>query len=112
MRDWLYGLRNTQPSGDASPEPQSDSERLRVIHYILTAPTEDGGANITPKVGQWKHVDSIFPLHDEKTNHAWLKEWSKKTFLTREDLDQIRDKYGEKVAITLGHLDLNDRKLI
>jgi hypothetical protein len=98
VRDWLYGLRNTQPDGDSSPGPQTDAERLRVIHYMLTAPADDGGANITPKFGKWKYVDSLFPLHDDKTNQAWIRDWSKKTFLTNEDLDQIRDKFGEKVG--------------
>lgn len=64
---------------------------------MLTAPKEDGGADLTPKQGEWKYIDSIFPLHDNATNQEWMKDWSQKTFLTREDLDQIRNKFGEKV---------------
>lgn len=64
---------------------------------MITSPKEDGGAGITPKHGEWTNVDSIFPLHDDKTNQAWMRDWSKKTFLTRDDLDQIRNKFGERV---------------
>lgn len=111
VRDWLYGLRNTRPDGESSPGPQTDAERLRAINYMLTAPIEEGGANITPKHGDWKNVDSIFPLHDDKTNQAWMRDWSKKTLLTREDLDQIRDKFGEKVTTPyLKFLPVTDRK--
>lgn len=102
VKDYLHGLRNTPPGGDDdededSPGPQTDAERLRVINYMLTASIDDGGANITPKFGKWKYVDSLFPLHDDRTNEAWMKDWSHKTFLTKADLDQIRDKFGEKV---------------
>lgn len=99
MRDWLYGLRNTQPGGSNSPEADTDAERLRVIHFMITAPNEYGGADIIPKHGQWKNVDSIFALHDERTNQEWMRDWSKKTFLSRDDLDQIRNKFGEKVRL-------------
>jgi hypothetical protein len=83
---------------------------------MLAAPKEDGGANITPKHGEWKNVDSIFPLHDNKTNQAWMRDWSKKTFLTREDLDQIRDKFGEKVrrntSIVIYHVKADSGKQV
>lgn len=64
---------------------------------MITLPTEEGGAGITPKHGEWKNVTNVFPLHDEETNKEWMREWSKKTFLSNEELDQIRDKFGESV---------------
>lgn len=65
---------------------------------MITNPTEEAGAGITPKEGQWKNVESIFPLHDQKFNREWIKNWSTTTFLGAEDLDAIRDHLGEKVS--------------
>lgn len=66
---------------------------------MITATREEGGASITPKLGEWKNVDAIFPLHDHERNRKWLNSFSSKTFLTPEDLDQIRDIVGEKVQL-------------
>jgi hypothetical protein len=66
---------------------------------MITATREEGGASITPKLGEWKNVDAIFPLHDHERNRQWLNSFSSKTFLTPEDLDQIRDIVGEKVEL-------------
>lgn len=97
MRDWLYGVRNTEPEPAISVEPQTEAERLRVIYHLITLPKEVGGVGITPKQGEWANVDAIFPLHDVETNQRWMKEWTKKTFLSQEDLDQISGKFGETV---------------
>jgi hypothetical protein len=64
---------------------------------MIIATREEGGASITPKLGEWKNVDAMFPLHDHERNRQWLNSFSSKTFLTPEDLDQIRDIVGEKV---------------
>ncbi|RMZ77171.1 hypothetical protein DV737_g4506, partial [Chaetothyriales sp. CBS 132003] len=101
VKDFLYGLRQVQPAKDAPGAASSalrDGERLRYVHWMIVAPVEEGGAGITPKHGEWKNVDSIFPLHDHVKNKKWLAELSTKTFLTSEDLDEIRDKVGEKIA--------------
>lgn len=68
-----------------------------MIYHMLTSAREEGGAEITPKQGQWKNVESIFPLQDLKFNNKWIREWSAKTFLQAGDLDEIRDRLGEKV---------------
>lgn len=65
---------------------------------MITSPREEGGAGITPKEGEWENVESIFPLHDVAFNKRWIKEWSMKTFLKIEDLDEIRNRFGEKVG--------------
>jgi anoctamin-10 len=96
-RDWLYGVRSTQPDPAQSHEPETDAERLRVIYQIMTSPRDEGGLEITPNYGEWENVGSIFTLHDQQTNRSWIMDWSRKTFLTRDDLDRIRDKFGEKV---------------
>ncbi|RMZ87062.1 hypothetical protein DV736_g5710, partial [Chaetothyriales sp. CBS 134916] len=101
VKDFLYGVRQSQPVKDgpgvASP-PLTDAERLRYIHSMIVAPVEEGGAGITPKYGEWKNVVSVFPLHDHVKNKKWLAEITTKTFLTTEDLDEIRNRVGEKIA--------------
>ena len=65
---------------------------------MITSPREEGGAGITPKHGEWKYVESIFPLHDHTFNKDWIMKWSTTSFLKIEDLDDIRNRFGEKVA--------------
>ena len=101
VKDWLYGVRAAQPDREAynslAEQSMTEAERYRVIYHMITGPREEGGAGITPKKGQWKNVESIFPLHDHNFNKAWIKKWSMTTFLKAEDLDEIRDRLGEKV---------------
>jgi anoctamin-10 len=80
-------------------EPLTDSERLRIVYLLITSPTSEGGAGITPRKGEWASVESIFPLHNHSFNKEWLKRWSGKVFISTEDLTQIRDRFGEKVRI-------------
>lgn len=65
---------------------------------MITGPKAEGGAGITPKHGEWKDVESVFPLHDHAFNKEWIKKWATMTFLKVEDLDEIRDRFGEKIA--------------
>jgi anoctamin-10 len=51
-----------------------------------------------PKSEEWKNVESIFPLHDHTFNKHWISKWSTTSQLKIEDLDEIRDRLGEKVA--------------
>lgn len=103
MKDWLYGVRQIQPVKDAPEQltgsPLSDAERHRQIYAMITASREEGGAGITAKQGEWKNVEAVFPLHDHAKNKKWLSDFSRKTFLTPEDLDEIRDTVGEKVSL-------------
>jgi hypothetical protein len=104
IRDWLYGVRNTEPEPEDSAEPQTESERLRVIYHMITVPREGGGAGIIPKSDEWKNVVAIFPLHDQEANSQCIRDWSRKTFLTTEDLDQIRNTFGESVGFYFAFL--------
>ncbi|KAL2832579.1 calcium-activated chloride channel-domain-containing protein [Aspergillus cavernicola] len=104
IRDWLHGVRSSEPEDESSAEPQTESERLRIINHMITLPRDLGGAGITPKHGHWKNVIAVFPLHDEEKNKEYLTDWSKKTFLSEEDLDQIRDKFGESVGFYFAFL--------
>ena len=102
MKDWLYGIRPAQPDRETHnsiiKQPLTEAERYRIVHHLITGPKEEGNAGITPAHGQWKNVESIFPLHDHTFNKEWIKKWATVTFLKVEDLDEIRDRFGEKVA--------------
>jgi anoctamin-10 len=102
LGDWLHGVRTVGPDKDLSAslknEPVTEAERLRLVYLLITKPKNEGGAGITPKSGQWKYVDSVFPLHNHAFNKNWLKKWSTKYFLDDKDLDDIRDRFGENVA--------------
>jgi hypothetical protein len=68
---------------------------------LITNPTSEGGAGITAKSGEWKDVESVFPLHDHEGNKKLMKKLSTSYFLSTEDLDEIRDKFGEKVCFLI-----------
>lgn len=103
MRDWIHGIRSAAPAKETrdslEAEPLHPSERLRVIYQLITNPSEEGGAGITPKKGEWENVESIFALHDHAYNKEWIKRWSTKYLLDPEDLDEIKDRFGEKVTL-------------
>lgn len=107
IKDWLHGIRQIQPANDPATtltsEPLTDAERHRQIHHMICCPREEGGAGITPRHGEWKAVEAVFPLHDHVKNKKWLTEFSRKTFLTPEDLDDIKDTVGEKVGHDTGN---------
>jgi anoctamin-10 len=104
LQDWLHGVRTAGAGKDVASslrdEPVSEAERLRLLYLMITKPKNDGGAGITvgAKAGPWRFVDSIFPLHDHEFNKRWIKKWSTKYLLEQEDLDEIRGRFGERVA--------------
>ncbi len=105
VKDWLHGIRATEPDQSSSEAPTSQSltqaERYRLVYHMITNSREEGGAGITPKEGQWKDVGSIFPLHDQSFNKEWIKKWSTTTLLKPADLDEVRDHLGEKVRYAI-----------
>ncbi|KAM0524544.1 hypothetical protein ACHAPE_000641 [Trichoderma viride] len=108
LQDWLQGVRITGPGSDVSQaihdEPVTEAERLRLIYLLFTKSRNEGGAGITQGQGQWKYVESIFPLHNNAFNKEWLHKWSQKYVLEQSDLDDIRDRFGEDVAFYFAFL--------
>lgn len=102
VRDWLHGVRSAAPEkevrGSLEREPLTEAERLRIIYQLITNPVAEGGAGITPKKNERENVESIFALHDHVYNKQWIKKWSTQYLLTAEDLDDIRNRLGEKIA--------------
>ncbi|THV85027.1 DUF590-domain-containing protein [Aureobasidium pullulans] len=102
VKDWIHGVRAAAPSKETQKaiedEPLHEAERYRIIYRMITNPEEEGGAGITPKDGEWKNVESIFALHDHTYNKEWITRWTKKYLLEPEDLDEIRNRLGEKIA--------------
>lgn len=102
VKDWIHGARSAEPSRETQKtleqDPMSEAERLRIIYQLITNPESEGGAGITPKKGEWENVESVFALHDHVYNKEWIKKWSTQWLLTAEDLDDIRNRMGEKIA--------------
>ncbi|KAF2473063.1 DUF590-domain-containing protein [Lindgomyces ingoldianus] len=102
VRDWIHGVRAAAPPKETrealEAEPLYEAERLRIIYQLITNPVDEGGAGITPGEGEWENVESIFALHDLAYNKDWIKKWTTSYFLKTEDLDDIRNRLGEKIA--------------
>jgi anoctamin-10 len=102
VKDWIHGVRTEAPQKETKKaieeEPLHEAERYRIIYRMITNSREEGGAGITPKDGEWKNVESIFALHDHAYNKEWIQRWTKKYLLEAEDLDEIRNRLGEKIA--------------
>ncbi|KAI9788014.1 MAG: hypothetical protein M1816_007318 [Peltula sp. TS41687] len=108
IQDWLHGIRHAAPDKQTQhslgAEAIPESEKLRILYQLITNPTSEGGAGITPKRGEWTCVESIFPLHDHTFNKEWIKKWSSAYLLNMDDLDQVRNRFGEKVSFYFAFL--------
>lgn len=106
IKDWLHGIRHAAPDKETqyslSAEPLPESEKLRILYELITNPASEGGAGITPKRGEWTCVESIFPLHDHTFNKEWIKKWGSVYLLNMDDLDQVKNRFGEKVCAFIG----------
>lgn len=105
-RDWLAGVRLAIPDFDTAVarEPVTDAERLRLVHLILTAPVEDGGLGLTPKIAPWRRVESLFPLHNKDFDNLWLKRWSTKWLIGDDELEHLNTHFGTKIAFYFAFL--------
>jgi hypothetical protein len=102
VKDWIHGVRSGEPARDVAAsleqDPLTDAERLRIIYQMITNNEIEGGAGIRVHSPDWEYVESIFALHDHTFNKHWLKKWATQWSIQKEDLDDIRDRFGEKVA--------------
>ena len=102
VRDWIHGVRTSEPASDTraalKQDPLNEAERLRIIYQLITNPQNEGGAGITPKKGEWETVENVFALHDHVYNKEWITKWSTQWLLKAEDLDDIRNRMGSKIA--------------
>ena len=87
--------------GSQTVDAANPAEELRSVYHAVTWQKELGGAGITPNLGKWKNVVSSFPLHNQVSNGELLRRWTTMTTLTSDDLDSIRDLFGEKVLFFL-----------
>ncbi|CCG83001.1 Putative uncharacterized protein [Taphrina deformans PYCC 5710] len=71
---------------------------------ILTSPVHEGGVGITPKIGEWHQVESIFPLHNSEFDQAWLKRWATKWTIDDNELDHLCEHFGTRVALYFAFL--------
>ena len=68
----FYGVRRLtlqafiKSPGGLTDESLTEAERLRIIFTMIVSPAEEGGAGITPGLGDWENVESIFPLPNSK----------------------------------------------
>lgn len=105
-QDWLHNISTVHPSqwdNEMSPD-LTPAEKLRLIYSLLTSPLADGGLGITPTLGDWAFVNSIFPLHDYELNRQWIKRWSMKWVIDEEEIKWIKNHFGEKYALYFAFL--------
>ncbi|KAM0306265.1 hypothetical protein HYE67_002278 [Fusarium culmorum] len=100
VKDWLYGIVPNHPGGDKDTvvDGAFEAEDILSVYHIVNWSKENGGAGITPEIGQWENVKAIFPLHNPKVNQSLLSYLSRRFFLTQDDIDSIRNLHGSKVA--------------
>ncbi|KAG6034588.1 hypothetical protein E4U40_003656 [Claviceps sp. LM458 group G5] len=106
VKDWLYAIVQSHPGGDKDTVVKAffEAEDLLSLYHLIHWPKELGGAGITPEVGEWEHVKSMFPLHNEAVNQSLLRHLSKRLILTVDDYDKIRNLHGPKVAFYFAFL--------
>ncbi|CAO2647320.1 Nn.00g082420.m01.CDS01 [Neocucurbitaria sp. VM-36] len=113
VKDWLYGITKHHPGGNASSSVSAafEAEDVLSMHHLVNWRKDLGGAGITPGFDRWENVTTIFALHNHRTNHQLLSHLSKRIFLSLEDLDQIRDLWGAKVAFYFAFIQTYFRSL-
>ncbi|KAK7687670.1 hypothetical protein QCA50_008885 [Cerrena zonata] len=111
--DFVSGLPSKHPVGgeDLESTPLSPADSLRLIHSYITASEEDGGLGVAPQSDEWNRVESIMALHDHAFNDAWIRSWTTSQ-LGFVKFDQIKEQFGESVALYFSFLSTYTKALI
>lgn len=134
LSDYLHGVLSVQPPPPRSSSLQGShhssslhltpASRLRLVDSLLTLPDlashavkDAGGKSQVPSgaglrlgLAEFPHLVDMSAIHDPVYNKAWIKRWSHtspaKAFygVGLEDLDSIREHFGEDVALYFGFL--------
>ncbi|GAC96041.1 plasma membrane stress response protein [Pseudozyma hubeiensis SY62] len=132
LSDYLHGVLSVQPPPPRSSSLKGNDQaagvnltpasRLRLVDSLLTLPTlashavKDAGAQVPSGAGlriglsEFPHLVDMSAIHDPAYNSDWVKRWSHtsptKAFsgVGLEDLDSIREHFGEDVALYFGFL--------
>ncbi|KAM0790940.1 hypothetical protein ACM66B_004245 [Microbotryomycetes sp. NB124-2] len=131
MADWLHGVTSDKPAPksphDFATDELTPAERIRLVYSILTTARSNGAGSITqstasgtvaglqplPSPPTFPHVTAVFPPHDVQYNKQWIKNWSSTQLkIPREQLTEIKDHFGEKVALYFAFLRYYFRSLI
>lgn len=106
--DWLRTLRLGASREDLSSprdfqhEPLAPAERIRLSVNILERVLYSNPQDVDSLRSHqpYHNIDSYFPLHDDKFNSRWLRQWSKmQLFIPDSQLSDIKDHFGEDVAL-------------
>jgi hypothetical protein len=81
-----------QPSQDISM--LSTGDKIRLLYDYVTNPTWNDGLDVNDS--SIEGID-IFALHDQEFNNRWIKSWASKIALNDDDIEMVRDQFGEKV---------------
>lgn len=115
--DFIHGLVTTTRA-DPFDQDIPPGEKIRFVYELLTTNTLQGGLGITPKKGDWKRVQSIMALHDDRANHTWLHTWLTKRWYVgfinpnEESNHAILQTHGPSVALYFSFLSFYSMSLI
>ncbi|POS82783.1 hypothetical protein EPUL_003547 [Erysiphe pulchra] len=105
---WLYDVQNEIPIQSMQRNLRdlsiTEAERLRTIYSLITSSKTEGGIGITPNNGDWKNVESIFPLHNNEFNKELIKKLNSRYIVDAKTLTEIKDHFGERIALYFAFL--------